>query len=115
LTPSPSALRLGSDELPLTASIGVAATSQSGTASQELVRRADVAMYRAKARGGGCWVRFDERMADDVEAQLQVESELRLALARDELRCTTSRSCASTTGPSSDARRSCAGSTRCAG
>ena len=72
-----SALRLGSDELPLTASIGAAATSHSGTASQELVRRADVAMYRAKARDGGCWVRFDERLADEVEALVRWQHPVR--------------------------------------
>jgi diguanylate cyclase (GGDEF)-like protein/PAS domain S-box-containing protein len=79
-------LRLGGEELPFATSIGVAATSEAGTAAQELVRRADVAMYRAKGRGGGCWVRFDEQIAGEVDARLQVESELRLALAHDELR-----------------------------
>ena len=79
-------LRFGADELPVTASIGVAATSEASSPPRELIRRADVAMYRAKARGGGCWVRFDEQMAGEVDARLEVESELRLALAHDELR-----------------------------
>jgi diguanylate cyclase (GGDEF)-like protein len=71
---------------PLSASIGVAATCETSTPVRQLVRRADVAMYRAKARGGGCWVRFDEQMAAEVSARVQVEAELRLALTRDELR-----------------------------
>jgi diguanylate cyclase (GGDEF)-like protein len=72
--------------LRLSASIGVAATSEATTPAHELVRHADVAMYRSKARGGGCWVRFDEQMAAEVTARLQVEGELRLAVTRDELR-----------------------------
>ncbi len=79
-------LRLRGEEVPVSASIGVAATSDARTAPQELVRRADVAMYRAKAGGGGRWVRFDEQIAGEVDARLQVEGELRLALAQDELR-----------------------------
>lgn len=73
-------------DLPVSASIGIAATREPATPAQELVRCADVAMYRAKARGGGCWVRFDEQMAADVVARLQVEGELLSALAQDELR-----------------------------
>ena len=73
-------------DLPPSASIGVAATCETSTSARELVRRADVAMYRAKARGGCCWVLFDDQMAAEVTARLQVEGELRLALTRDELR-----------------------------
>jgi diguanylate cyclase (GGDEF)-like protein len=79
-------LRIAGDKLPVSASIGVAATNSASTPSRELVRCADVAMYRAKGRGGGCWVRFDDQMAGEVDARLQVESELRLALAHGELR-----------------------------
>lgn len=73
-------------DLPLSASIGIAATRDPATPAQELMRCADVAMYRAKARGGDRWVRFDEQMAADVVARLQVEGELLQALAHDELR-----------------------------
>lgn len=73
-------------DLPLSASIGIAATRDPATPAQELMRCADVAMYRAKACGGGRWVRFDEQMAADVVARLQVEGELLQALAHDELR-----------------------------
>ena len=41
-------------DLRVSASIGVALGS-AGESVEELVRRADVAMYRAKARGGDCW------------------------------------------------------------
>ncbi|MGH2918765.1 MAG: putative bifunctional diguanylate cyclase/phosphodiesterase [Solirubrobacteraceae bacterium] len=78
-------LHAGGEDLPVSASIGVATTSDAATPAHELVRMADVAMYRAKANGGGCWVRFDDRMAREVGARLKVEGELRVAPGRDEL------------------------------
>jgi diguanylate cyclase (GGDEF)-like protein/PAS domain S-box-containing protein len=51
----------------------------------ELVRNADIAMYQAKARGRGLSVAFTSDMHTSVINRLRVESELRQALANDEL------------------------------
>jgi diguanylate cyclase (GGDEF)-like protein/PAS domain S-box-containing protein len=51
------------------ASIGVALGSHAYRAADEVVRDADVAMYVAKSRGGGCAVVFNPAMkAEDAEA-----------------------------------------------
>ena len=59
----------------VTASIGVALGGASDQTAEEIVRNADIAMYRAKSRGKSGFVVFDEAMhaaaaalADDVTA-----------------------------------------------
>lgn len=68
-----------------TASIGVAlSTGQIG--SEELIRNADIAMYRAKKLGGARSEIFDTAMHAQVMQQLKLEAELRRALEQDEFR-----------------------------
>jgi diguanylate cyclase (GGDEF)-like protein len=76
---------LGSRELFVTASIGIALVTPA-RAPEEVVRDADVAMYRAKAQGGARHAVFDEAMHARVMARLELENGLRRALERDELR-----------------------------
>jgi EAL domain-containing protein (putative c-di-GMP-specific phosphodiesterase class I) len=68
----------------LTASAGVAHAADSEDA-EELIRRADVAMYRAKEQGGDRIVMDDEAMRDEVTARLRHEAELRTAVEGDGL------------------------------
>ena len=70
------------DEFTAGASVGIASTVHPDTAPETLLREADNAMYRAKARGGGRWELFDDAMRADVERRVQTESELRHALKR---------------------------------
>ena len=76
---------LGSEEVMLTASIGVAVWNGGDERADELVRHADVAMYRAKDRGRGRIELFDERMQTIVSARIGLEYALRRAIERDEL------------------------------
>ena len=52
---------------------------------EDLLREADTAMYRAKARGGNCAVTFDESMRTEIANHVALESSLREALDRGEL------------------------------
>ncbi|MFP5486608.1 MAG: putative bifunctional diguanylate cyclase/phosphodiesterase, partial [Gammaproteobacteria bacterium] len=76
---------LGGREIFASTSIGIVVTACEGRAAPDLVRDADTAMYRAKARGPGQTVLFDEQMHQRAVAQLTLESELRRAIERAEL------------------------------
>ncbi|MEJ2191731.1 MAG: EAL domain-containing protein [Nitrospirota bacterium] len=73
----PFALR--SHEVFVTASIGLAFSSVGYTRADDILRDADIAMYRAKGRGRACHVIFDTRMHADAMAHLTLETELRRA------------------------------------
>jgi len=78
-------LTIDSQEVSVTASLGVALYPQDGSHGPALLRQADAAMYRAKAEGGNL-CRFS---SDQIERRVQrgalLESDLRLALERGEL------------------------------
>jgi len=76
--------RLGGDEIVTTASIGIAVGAAHASA-EEIVRDAATAMCRAKARGKGRYEVFDRAMHDDAVARMQLETDLRHAVERDEL------------------------------
>lgn len=73
-------------EIFVAASIGIALNGQDARGAMDLLRDADTAMYRAKSKGTGHTVLFDERMHLHAVRQLNMETELRQALERDELR-----------------------------
>lgn len=78
--------RLDQRDIMVTASIGVA-LGESGHATKEtLLRDADVAMYRAKTDGKARYAIFDASMHKDSLARLEIENDLRQAIARGELR-----------------------------
>ena len=52
----------------------------------DLLRHADMAMYRAKARGRGCWELHDPSVSDPAADRLRLLDELRQGMTRDELR-----------------------------
>ena len=70
----------------LTASVGVTVTSPSHDIPDELLRDADAAMYRAKEQGKSRCSVFDEALRGQVVERLDLESGLRHALDRGELR-----------------------------
>ncbi len=75
----------GPAEVFSSASIGIALGSRGVQAAEELLRDADTAMYRAKGRGYGQHALFDVAMHDHAVAVLQMESDLRRAIDREEL------------------------------
>lgn len=69
----------------LGASIGIALSQAGAARPDELLRDADAAMYRAKERGRGHWVVFDEAMRASARKRLETETDLHRALEREEL------------------------------
>ena len=61
--------------------IGIAVTPDDGTKADELVRRADLALYRAKAGGRASTRFFEQAMDAHVERRSVIERELRSAIA----------------------------------
>ncbi len=72
-------------ELFVTASIGIVLYPGDGADGAELLRHADVAMFRAKAAGRARAVFFEERMNREAAERLRAQGELRLAVERGEL------------------------------
>jgi diguanylate cyclase (GGDEF)-like protein/PAS domain S-box-containing protein len=72
-------------ELSIGVSVGIAGNSTGTETEDVLLRNADVAMYRAKARREGGWVRFESGMRDALVEKLELENDLKLALARGQL------------------------------
>jgi diguanylate cyclase (GGDEF)-like protein len=73
-------------ELTVSASIGVAVSPQDGADVQHLLRSADAAMYRAKARGGGRAEAFTHLLGEEATRRHQIEVELRRGLRTGQLR-----------------------------
>ena len=68
------------------ASIGIALGSSSYKQAEDVLRDSDVAMYRAKALGKARTAVFQREPSENVPSHLQMESDLRSALLRNELR-----------------------------
>lgn len=70
----------------MTLSIGVALPNSAEDAIEEVLRNASTAMRRAKALGGGRWMRYQPKMRADAVQRLEIETELLEALETDQLR-----------------------------
>jgi diguanylate cyclase (GGDEF)-like protein len=75
----------GGREVFVGASIGIAASDWGTVSADELLRNADVAMYRAKRAGRGQYAMFEPQMHATLVERLQLEADLRLALDRGEM------------------------------
>jgi diguanylate cyclase (GGDEF)-like protein len=71
--------------LRVTASIGIGAAPDASAESETLLRNADTAMYRAKARGGNCIVMYTAEMSEGARSRLSMENALFHAIERGEL------------------------------
>jgi diguanylate cyclase (GGDEF)-like protein/PAS domain S-box-containing protein len=67
----------------ITASIGIA-LAEGGQQPLDLLRNADIAMYRAKRKGPGRFAVFEHAMHTAVADRLQLETELHHGIERDE-------------------------------
>ena len=76
---------IGSAEVSMFASVGVSVSHDYQADPEDLLREADVAMYRAKGSGGHALELFDESLRREVSARLELDKRLRHALPRNEL------------------------------
>jgi diguanylate cyclase (GGDEF)-like protein/PAS domain S-box-containing protein len=72
-------LHLSGKHVDMTGSIGIAVAEPDMSAG-EVLRNADMAMYRAKAAGGGCFRSFEPDMHTDALRDLEVNAALRSSL-----------------------------------
>jgi EAL domain-containing protein (putative c-di-GMP-specific phosphodiesterase class I) len=70
------------NRLTVTASVGIAAGDR--VSAEELLRDADIAMYRAKWDGKNRYVVFESGMQDAVQSRMELEMDLRVAFENDE-------------------------------
>jgi diguanylate cyclase (GGDEF)-like protein/PAS domain S-box-containing protein len=77
---------LGGRDLTVTVSMGIALSEAGPEEADNLLRDADVALYRAKSDGKARHVVFDASMRINALARLELEHDLRYAIAKDELR-----------------------------
>lgn len=77
-------LELVGERIFTSASTGIARGIR-GMSAGDLLKNADIAMYRAKALGRGRWAVFEPGMHQQASRQLRLETDLRQALERQEL------------------------------
>ncbi|WP_194713179.1 bifunctional diguanylate cyclase/phosphodiesterase [Noviherbaspirillum soli] len=80
------AMPVGQRDFYLGPAIGIASSSDDGSAAEELLRRADVARHRAAGEGQDAVQFFSESSHLVLDERLAMESQLRQALQRGELR-----------------------------
>ena len=78
-------VQLGAHTLQLTASIGMALYPHDGSDTDTLLRRADMAMYEAKGRGGDQWRRYTPDLDATLTQRVTLENRLRQAIDNQQL------------------------------
>jgi len=68
-----------------TVSIGISTYPEDGANADELMRSADIAIYKAKATGKNKYVFFNHEMQETVRQRMMIEKHLRNALQNNEL------------------------------
>ena len=72
-------------EIMISASLGISIYPQDGTEVEDLLRNADLAMYRAKALGGNQFQLYTQELQEKCVLRLERESELRTGIIQNEL------------------------------
>ena len=103
---------LDDKEVYTSASIGIAVSTSGYQRPEEFLRDADTAMYRAKSLGKARYEVFDADMRASVTYRLQLETDLRHALERNEFMNFYQPIISLETGKLPALRRSCAGNIR---
>jgi diguanylate cyclase (GGDEF)-like protein/PAS domain S-box-containing protein len=72
------------NEVAISASIGIAIAPTDGKSADEILRNADMALYRAKADSRDTWRFFKPQMEADAQARRSLELDLRNAMANED-------------------------------
>ena len=105
---------LDTTEVVATASIGIT-FGVPGSTGEQLLRNADLAMYMAKEHGKNCYEEFRDQMHTAIVERLELEADLRRTTTGQELVVHYQPIVdLATRRRSSDSKRWCDGSTRCA-
>ena len=78
-------VRVEGRNLHINTSIGVALFPQDGLDVDTLITNADLAMYRSKEQGGGMYQFFNSEMSRETSRRVELETQLRAAIAANEL------------------------------
>jgi predicted signal transduction protein with EAL and GGDEF domain len=73
-------------QIAIGASVGIAIAPDDGDTTDQLMKNADLALYRAKAEGRSTFHFFERGMDEAIQQRRQIEAGLRLAIPRNELR-----------------------------
>jgi diguanylate cyclase (GGDEF)-like protein len=65
-------------------SVGITVYPGDGATPEQIVKNADLALYRAKSEGGNNYLLYDPEMNADIQARRLLERDLRLAVDRNE-------------------------------
>jgi len=76
--------QVGDHQVFTSASIGIVLSALGYISPYDVLRDADIAMYQAKMMGKAKFVMFDKEMRSQVIARLKIETDMRLALERNE-------------------------------
>jgi diguanylate cyclase (GGDEF)-like protein/PAS domain S-box-containing protein len=76
---------VGSADVAMLASVGVAVSRDPSCDPEAMLREADLAMYKAKGAGGRRLELFDERLRSELSTHVEIEGLLRDALPKQEL------------------------------
>ncbi|ASA25286.1 EAL domain-containing protein [Paenibacillus donghaensis] len=75
---------IGESNLYVSVSIGISFYPEDGESTEEILKNADVAMYRAKEEGKGTYVLYDKSMHTAFNERMNIEKHLRGALGNQE-------------------------------
>lgn len=79
-------MNIGGQQIEIGASVGIAVGPGDGTTTDQLVKNADLALYKAKAEGRSTYHFFETGMDAELQQRRSIEAGLRLAMSRNELR-----------------------------
>jgi diguanylate cyclase (GGDEF)-like protein len=79
------AIEMDDDLLHVSLSVGISTHPEHGSNIMELLKRADIAMYKAKEAGKGQMIVFDQPLNDIFTERMNIEKQLYTALENNEL------------------------------